>query len=62
MRPAPAGETLIDRGYDAKAMPDVVTAKRTAGAWLQSEQNLHFVAVGHRVVHGGPQYDQPVRW
>ena len=54
-----AGETLIDRGYDAKAMPDVVTAMRTAGAWLQSEQNLHFVAVGHRVVHGGPQYDRP---
>jgi len=54
-----SGETLIDRGYDAKAMPDVVTAMRTAGAWLQSEQNLHFVAVGHRVVHGGPQYDRP---
>jgi acetate kinase len=54
-----SGETLIDRGYDAKDMPDVVTAMRTAGAWLQNEQNLHFVAIGHRVVHGGPQYDRP---
>jgi acetate kinase len=54
-----SGETLVDRSYDAKEVPDVATAMRTAGAWLQSEQNLHFVAIGHRVVHGGPQYDRP---
>jgi acetate kinase len=54
-----SGETLVDRNYDAKDVPDVATAMRTAGAWLQSEQNLHFVAIGHRVVHGGPQYDRP---
>ena len=42
-----------------KEVPDVVTAMRTAGAWLRSEQNLNFVAIGHRVVHGGPQYDRP---
>lgn len=53
-------EKLIDRGYDAKDVPDVATAMRTAGAWLQSEQNLKFVAIGHRVVHGGPHYDRPV--
>jgi acetate kinase len=53
------GEDLIDRSYDAKEVPDVATAMRTAGAWLQSEQNLTFVAIGHRVVHGGPQYDRP---
>lgn len=54
-----SGETLIDRNYDAKQVPDVATAMRTAGAWLREEQNLHFVAIGHRVVHGGPQYDRP---
>jgi acetate kinase len=54
-----SGETLIDRSHDAKEVPDVATAMRTAGAWLQGEQNLHFVAIGHRVVHGGPQYDRP---
>jgi acetate kinase len=54
-----SGETLIDRSYDPKEVPDVATAMRTAGAWLQSEQNLHFVAIGHRVVHGGPLYDRP---
>jgi acetate kinase len=52
-------EDLIDRRYDAKELPDVATAMRTAGAWLQSEQKLTFVAIGHRVVHGGPQYDRP---
>ena len=34
---------------------------QTAGAWLRDELNIHPVAVGHRVVHGGPDYDQPVR-
>ncbi len=34
-------KTLIDRRYDAKEVPDVATAMRTAGAWLQSEQKLH---------------------
>jgi acetate kinase len=32
----------------------------TAGAWLRDELNIHPVAVGHRVVHGGPEFDQPV--
>ena len=32
----------------------------TAGAWLRDMQNLEPVAVGHRVVHGGPDYDRPV--
>lgn len=53
-------EKLIDRNYEAKDVPDVATAMRTAGAWLQGEQNLKFVAIGHRVVHGGPHYDRPV--
>jgi acetate kinase len=52
-------EKLIERSYDAKDVPDVETAMRTAGAWLRSEQNLNFVAIGHRVVHGGPHYDRP---
>jgi len=51
---------LVDRSYEAKDIPDVATAMRTAGAWLRSEQNLDFVAIGHRVVHGGPHYDRPV--
>lgn len=55
-----SSENLVERDYEAKDVPDVATAMRTAGAWLQSEQSLKFVAIGHRVVHGGPQYDRPV--
>jgi acetate kinase len=53
-------EKLIDRDYDVKEVPDVATAMRVAGAWLRSEQNVTFSAIGHRVVHGGPTYDRPV--
>jgi acetate kinase len=31
-----------------------------AGAWLREEHQLSPLAVGHRVVHGGPDYDRPV--
>jgi acetate kinase len=55
-----SGENLIERSYDAKEVPDVETAIRTAGAWLRGERNLDFSAVGHRVVHGGPRYDRPI--
>ena len=27
-------------------------------AWLRETQKLEPIAVGHRVVHGGPKYDQ----
>jgi hypothetical protein len=40
---------------------DVPSALLTAGTWLRESQNLAPTAVGHRVVHGGPQYDRPVR-
>ena len=44
----------------AERVADVPTALATAGAWLRETQNLEPIAVGHRVVHGGPQYDRPV--
>jgi acetate kinase len=31
-----------------------------AGDWLRDTQKIKLVAVGHRVVHGGPQYERPV--
>jgi acetate kinase len=31
-----------------------------ASAWLRDELQLSPLAVGHRVVHGGPDYDRPV--
>jgi acetate kinase len=56
----PDGKSLVDREYDTVAVPDVSAALRTAGAWLRDEQRLEPSAVGHRVVHGGPDYSSPV--
>jgi acetate kinase len=51
---------LVDKSYAPTEVPDVPAAMLTAGTWLRETQNLAPNAVGHRVVHGGPQYDRPV--
>jgi len=54
------GKSLIEQAYAPEQVPDVAAALRTAGAWLRDTQGLEPVAVGHRVVHGGPEYHQPM--
>lgn len=54
------GDPLADRAYPIEAVPDVPGAMGVAGEWLREEMRIHPVAVGHRVVHGGPEYDRPV--
>ena len=56
-----AGDVLVDRTYEAIAISDVAAALATAGAWLRDEVKINPAAIGHRVVHGGPDYDKPVR-
>jgi acetate kinase len=51
---------LIDKTYVAQEIADVATAMEVAGHWLRETQKIKLVAVGHRVVHGGPQYERPV--
>ena len=51
---------LIDQSYAPDQVSDVGAALVTAGTWLRDTHNLEPVAVGHRVVHGGPDYDRPV--
>jgi acetate kinase len=53
-------ETLADRAYPIERVADVPTAMMVAGAWLRDEQRITPLAVGHRVVHGGPDYDRPI--
>ncbi len=55
------GSVLVDRSYESGIVPDVAAALAAAGAWLRDELKIHPVAIGHRVVHGGPDYDKPVR-
>ena len=53
-------DPLADRAYPIEAVPDVPAAMAIAGGWLRDELRISPVAVGHRVVHGGPDYDRPV--
>ena len=54
------GDPLADRAYPIEAVPDVPAAMGIAGGWLRDELRISPMAVGHRVVHGGPDYDRPV--
>src|SRR5262249_41863060 len=40
---------------------DLPAATQVTGAWLRETQKVDLLAVGHRVVHGGPEYDRPTR-
>ena len=54
-------DPLADRAYPIEAVPDVPAAMGIAGGWLRDELRISPMAVGHRVVHGGPDYDRPVQ-
>ena len=54
------GDPMADRAYPIEAVADVPAAMGLAGEWLREELRIHPIAVGHRVVHGGPDYDRPV--
>ena len=53
-------DPLADRAYPIESVPDVPAAMGIAGGWLRDELRISPMAVGHRVVHGGPDYDRPV--
>ena len=53
-------EPLADRAYPIESVPDVPAAMGIAGGWLRDELRINPMAVGHRVVHGGPDHDRPV--
>ena len=53
-----AGDVLVERTYEAVNVNDVAAALATAGAWLRDELKIYPVAIGHRVVHGEPDYGQ----
>jgi len=55
------GDPLADRAYPVEAVPDVPAAMEVAGNWLRNELRIQPMAVGHRVVHGGPDHERPVR-
>lgn len=55
------GAVLIDRRFDPAEVADLPTAIEEARRWLRSLESLRLRAIGHRVVHGGPDFARPVR-
>ncbi len=53
-------DPVADRAYPIESVRDVPAALAVAGGWLRDEIGIAPIAVGHRVVHGGPDYDRPV--
>lgn len=51
---------LVDREYGGDRVATVADAIGEAGKWLRELHKFDLLAVGHRVVHGGPDYSQPV--
>jgi acetate kinase len=54
------GKSAIDQTYSAEEVADLPSAMQKTGAWLREAQQGQPMAFGHRVVHGGPDYDRPV--
>ena len=52
--------SLVEKTYASNEIADVPAAMAAVAAWLRQTQRLNLLAIGHRVVHGGPTYDRPV--
>ena len=55
-----AGAVLVDRSFDGSAVADLPAAIGEARTFLRSLEGLTLRAIGHRVVHGGPDFAEPV--
>jgi acetate kinase len=56
-----AGNTMIDQTFSTSEASDLNAATGVVGRWLRENLSGNLVAVGHRVVHGGPDYFKPIR-
>ncbi|MFO1142815.1 MAG: acetate/propionate family kinase [Amaricoccus sp.] len=55
-----AGATLVDQDQSPTRILDLPTAVEATRAWFQTQGGLEVDAIGHRVVHGGPDFVRPV--
>lgn len=55
-----AGKTLVERDIAPSHAPDVPNGQEVVGTWLSGHLSGAPLAVGHRVVHGGPDLSGPV--
>jgi acetate kinase len=54
------GEVLTDQAWSGAEVPDVPAALGNVVEFLRAEIGTLPMAVGHRVVHGGPDYSEPI--
>lgn len=54
------GEMLVDRSFEPDAVKSLPAAIAETRAWLLSLGGFSLRAIGHRVVHGGPDYAKPI--
>lgn len=55
-----AGQVLIEQTYEAHQVRDLAAAQDIMASWLASQISRPPVAVGHRIVHGGPRMTHSV--
>ncbi len=53
-------EVLQDQAFEAGRIPDLAAAQEIMASWLQERMPGPPVAVGHRIVHGGPKMARSV--
>lgn len=53
------GKSLIDLSLQREEVPDLPAAIDRTRTWLRSLEGFSLLAIGHRVVHGGPDYAAP---
>ena len=54
------GGAPVDKNYDAAEIADLPTAIKAVRGWLSTLSGFTLRAIGHRVVHGGPDFSKPV--
>jgi acetate kinase len=55
------GAERVDRPYGQGDVADAAAATEIASSWLHANYDINLIAVGHRVVHGGPELTEPMR-
>ena len=54
------GAIAIDRMFSLEEVRDLPAAIQVTAEWLRGTENVDLAAIGHRVVHGGPEYSEPI--
>lgn len=55
-----AGAVLVERDYRPEEVPDLPAAITETRDWFATLDGFDLCAIGHRVVHGGPEFDHAV--